>query len=324
MGRLQKRTMPWDELAGASVLIFFMHYYYFAIISLQFYRGSLIFFYARQVDGTEAAPYQYRMLVPWLVAGADSLHLLPSRHLVLLMETGFLLVGYLLLVRGMRRFYPALSGLFVALFVVFWLLGILITPHPETFASFFAVNLGVYLFARGRERFSWPMLLVFILACGLTRLEILFLSAIPVAVLYGWRDGDKRGFAMAGVLVASFAGLSVALHQMYPNAHYPADTDVIQIVHNLQPRFWLPAALCWAPFALLVWTEREKWTWRNALKDDVRVLLLWPIVHFATCCIVGRVEETRMFVPFAGLIGAYVSHHLRTHGGPIAGIDPTA
>ncbi|MBI3973849.1 MAG: hypothetical protein HY332_21435 [Chloroflexi bacterium] len=55
---------------------------------------------------------------------------------------------------------------------------------------------------------------------------------------------------------------------------------------------------------------------------DENILLLWPLAHFGMTLVLGRVDEVRIFFPFAGLLGMVVGNSLVANAGGEAESSP--
>ncbi len=113
-----------------------------------------------------------------------------------------------------------------------------------------------------------------------------------------------RGFLVNRISLLAASVLSGALatamlylliHRIFPHANY-GDTPVFQLVRNLSPVQLIPALLFLAP---------TTYTFSRGSRDgaagegQAETLLLSSALYFVSWAIVGRLEEVRIFVPFA-------------------------
>ena len=264
--------------------------------------------------GTGPAPAQYRVGVIYaakLILKATHGHL-SYRHSFALFDFVFALAAGLLarsiLLRS-RAFAHAesisqwlrLSVLLgLATYYMNWSLWY---QRPETWACTLFVAASMYVLIAVR---SSALLAVGLIALaglqGVIRSDVamIFHFALFVYVLLR----GARGFAAGkGALLASsfVSGLLatavfwVLTHKAFPHATY-GDTPVFQLLRNLAPMQWVPAGLFLAPVLYTFWRINNQET---AGEGWMGTLLLASALYFASWAVVGRLEEVRIFVPFA-------------------------
>lgn len=242
--------------------------------------------------GTGIAPNQYRPLMPVLAHAISSLGVtLP--HAVLALD-GLLLVAAVLALRAVLRDVGAehllLAG---AVAFAFWFTKL---DHwsPETMLLVAVVAVVVRELQRAEPR--WWVVGV----CGFVMLGARtdYAATLGVTLLAVAWTRRSAGVAILGVGLLGGAGMATELWKhLYPQAHYVV--DVVQLPYNLTPGSW-EFVLAYYGTVLLCPTLL-------ALRTR-RLPPLWPAVvwfgaEFGAVFVVGRVEESRLFMPFAAVLG---------------------
>lgn len=244
--------------------------------------------------GTANAPDQYRPLVPQVSALLATFA--PLRHVVLLIDTTAVAVGagavaVFLHRLGTLRAFPIAAGVFA-----FWLNTSLYHPRPETFWAFALISAGAALLATDRRNLL-GLALVGVLLLGI-RAD--YTAALGVTlILVSLRSRQPRPGMLGAFLLLSAAAATIAWTHVYPRATYPDGTAVVQLGYNLNSQSLLTAALFVGPVLLvpllLLRRRREVPGWP---------VVAWFGAEVAATMMVGRIEEIRIFLPFAGAVGA--------------------
>ena len=268
------------------------------------------------LSGNGLAPAQYRVGIIFLssfLSKATHGHL-AYRHWFAILDFIFAL-GMVWLVRALlmrsRSFLAASPAsqwlrIFVLLGLSFYYLTWAISyQRQETTACALFVALSMYLLSTVRSAaLLVPALVALAAVQGVIRADvaILFHAGLFLYVLVR----GARGFLVSRgtLLVSSFLGavaptgiLWFIMHKVYPHATY-GDTKVFQLGFNMAPGQLLPFALFIAPVV---------YTYLRARHADVaeesdgltKALLLGAALYFVSWALVGRLEEVRIFVPFA-------------------------
>ncbi len=85
------------------------------------------------------------------------------------------------------------------------------------------------------------------------------------------------------------------IHRIFPHATY-GDTPVFQLILNLRPTILVPFALFIVP---TIYTYRHALPRLSQLPAPFPALLLSAFFYFGSWAVVGRLEEVRIFIPFA-------------------------
>ena len=266
------------------------------------------------LDGKGLAPAQYRVGVLFAAkAVVESSHgHLAYRHVFAIFDFVFALLtlylarAVLLRARSFREATP--SSQWLRFFVLAGLAFYYLTwaewyQRQETMACAVFVTASVYLLSAVRSK---PLvaagLVVLAVLQGFVRADvaILFHFALFLYVLFA----GARGFLLGrtALLAVSFLGgllptaiLWVMMHKVYPQASY-GDTPVFQLVRNLSLTQLVPFLLFFLPTLYTFVKARGS----DGVGDgQVRSLLLGAAFYFASWAVVGRLEEVRIFVPFA-------------------------
>ena len=269
---------------------------------------------AALASGTGLAPAQYRVGIIYaakLILSFSHGHL-SYRHSFAAFDFIFALSSILLtrsvLVRT-RSFQEAPP--FSQWLRIFILLGLSVYylnwsmwyQRPETWACTLFVAASMYLLYAVRSGFAVAACLItlaVVQGCIRSDVAILFHFALFVYVFFrGARGflvnkGTLLGTSFFGGLIST-AILWTLIHEIFPHATY-GDTPVFQLVRNLSPVQWIPAFLFLAP--TLYTYLRGTWGGKSN-EGPSDVLLLASVLYLASWAAVGRLEEVRIFIPFA-------------------------
>jgi hypothetical protein len=265
------------------------------------------------VNGTSNAPNQYRIGV------IDTAYFLAQHtHLALryMLAVGdviaaFVAVFALFFVLRRSTVYreAALAGRWfgAAGFVVlvqFYLAWLLWYQRPETLPTAAILALALLLLTvplRGGVAVAGFLLLA--VAQAFVRADVAF--ALHAGILLVCLTSVGRGFALprgwqAGTsLVAMGVVLGIQfwlMRRMYPQANY-GDTPVLQVFLNLRnPSGWIPFLLFMAPVG---WTLATLVRRRYKVEAAGVGLLTGAVIFLGMWLMVGRIEEVRIFLPYA-------------------------
>jgi hypothetical protein len=269
-------------------------------------RGNLEAWARPVADGTAAAPFQYRFLVPDLLVWWSDSWGWPVGFGLQVVDALALALGAATLHVVLGRLDLRVWSLPAALYGSFLGLGLLWWGKFETITSFAALTLGLAALTDTTERRTTAYLISAVLLVG-TRTDLLV--ALGLAELARWWWGRRASSARCpwpGLALAATGVIATfALRSLWPDAAYDPGTGVVQIAHNLQPTVALTAVVflvpALAPYALC---------WRGPhLRDRLRphLALLVPLgvlvgVEVASVAAIGRVEEVRLFFPLTGAL----------------------
>lgn len=286
-----------DFVLGAFVLVGFFMHYYFLNISAEYYKGTLFLPYERIFAGVEYAPFQYRLQPALILVSLSKLSLMQFRHLVLCIDFGALIGGYYLVYQTIGHLKIRGSGIVLALTTTFFGLGTILYPKPETYLAYLGVSLVInYLYAPHRK-------IIWYLACLVlvsTRVDILFVISAVLAGKSRTRalkpmDWDfLTGFFCVGVMF-------IFLKLSYPNSVYPPGVKIFQLVYNLTVAFplWFVISI---PFIDILLNPQENTLPASYLSALRRWIFLYTVLVF----FVGRIDELRLWFPFAGVVGIFL------------------
>lgn len=218
------------------------------------------------VAGQAITPYQYRVLVPWMVGVAEKTALpLPGvatgRKLAFLIEVASIfcaLLAFRLYIGSIIKQEPLASLLaWTAMFLIpfnYWLSGMWMFWMWYDMPSLLFFTLGLWLL---RERMWWGFYLVFVLGT-LNRETTCFLTMVLLAAEWGGRNWLRRTVIHVLAQAAIWLGVKFVLFQMYranPGAGLSLNnlaSNVDVLAHNPYRLFmflsslaylWLPAAV---------------------------------------------------------------------------------
>jgi hypothetical protein len=264
--------------------------------------------------GEGTAPAQYRI---GLIAAAKVLHnvaRLGYRHSFTLFDFVFALAALFLLrgvLAGTRSFQAAepLSRwlrlavvLGLASFYFSWSLWY---QRPETMACAFYTACSLYLLTVVRSQpLAVAGLVLLATWQGFVRADVAILFHFGLFVYVLLRGGRDFLASRTALLLTSFiccvlptAILWVLMHKVFPQATY-GDTKVFQLLFNLSPTQFIACLLFLVP--VLYTCKRALAGLRDGrLEGPQGALLLGSLLYFVSWALVGRLQEVRIFVPFA-------------------------
>lgn len=247
------------------------------------------------IEGTAIAPNQYRPLAPWMAQLlAESMAAPLPTALVLLDLTMLVVLVAVLHVLGARIGCPEVAV--VAALAWAWWSTKLDHWHPETVLLAVLASLALLALLAQRPR-PWLLLVVASVMLGVrTDYAATFgLTVLAVGIVRKcWRTGST-GLLVVAVAAAATQWLAEVA---YPQASYIV--DVVQLPFNLTAGSLAMAATFYGSMLLVialaaVRTQRPPPCWPAAV---------WFVLELGSVFVVGRVEETRIFMPLAPVIGA--------------------
>ncbi|MBB5318370.1 hypothetical protein [Tunturibacter empetritectus] len=265
------------------------------------------------VGGTANAPNQYRIgVIDSAYFLAQHTHL-ALRHMLTVVDVIAGLVAVFALFTVLRRsaryreaglagqWFGAAGFLVLVQFYLAWLLWY---QRPETLPTAAILALALLLLAVPlRGGVAVVGFLVLTVAQGFVRADVAF--ALHVGILLVCLTPLGRGFAMPRGLQAGTSVVSLLvvlgiqywlMRRMFPLATY-GNTPVFQLLSNLSsPVSWLPFALFMGPFA---WTVGRVVRQRERVEAAGAGMLAGALVFLGMWLVVGRMEEVRIFLPFA-------------------------
>ena len=298
--------------------------------SRQFYSEPQAF---RDVlAGAAAAPNQYRVGAIWVANFLSKHGHLGLRHAMTLLDGLSALLAVFLLYSLLRTsaFYRSAgnhlrwagSAAFLAM-VQFYLAWLIWYQRPETLPSAALVVIALWLLTpssdASKTRPAWATisgLLLFSAAQSLVRADVAV--TVNLGVLLVCLSGLGKGFSLSRWTMAA-AGLAGALlsggiqyslmHVVYPHASY-GSTPVFQLVLNLTDHLRIfPFLIFMLPWA---WTMNFFARRREALPGPSAALLAGSTIFLLLWCVVGKIDEVRIFLPFAlALVPATVQVAMR-------------
>jgi hypothetical protein len=299
--------------------------------SRQFYSEPQA--YSDVLAGTAAAPNQYRVGAIWLANSIATHGHAGLRHgMTLLDGLSALLAVFLLysLLRNSTLYRTASNSIrwagstaFLAM-VQFYLAWLTWYQRPETLPSAALVVVALWLLTPSSESSrprpaaaTFAGLLLFSAAQGLVRADVAV--AVNLGVLLACFSGLGRGLslprwtisaaALAGVMISGGIQYSL-MHIAYPHASY-GSTPVFQLVLNVTDHLRIfPFLIFMLPWA---WTMNFFFRHRDALPGPSAALLAGSTIFLLLWCVVGKIDEVRIFLPFAlALIPATVQAAMQT------------
>jgi len=170
-------------------------------------------------------------------------------------------------------------------------------------ACAFFVAASLYLLSVSRSRVL-PLAGLVVLSAwqGFVRADVAILFHFGLFV-YIMLRGSKGFFAPRGLLLAiSFVCcviptsiLWLLMHKVFPHATY-GDTKVFQLLTNFTPGQLVPFLLFFSP---VLYTYRRALARFSSLEGPQAALLLSAVLYLCSWAVVGRLQEVRIFVPFA-------------------------
>jgi hypothetical protein len=258
------------------------------------------------VDGTSAAPYQFRLLVPHLVVGLHDALGWSVGQATIAVDVVAMAVAVAATAVLLRRLALEAWVLPIALYGATLGIGLLWWGKFETVTAFAGVAIALVGIVSDEARTRWACLLPAAVILTGTRTDLLI--AVGVALLARWRWAGRRPADLAAGLLLGAAGAvaTLALKAAYPDAAYPDGVSLVQVAHNLQPLVLLTLVAFLLP-ALGPWLLADRQPALRAALDADREalvpLLALVLAEVAATLVVGRVEEVRLLFPLATALG---------------------
>jgi branched-subunit amino acid transport protein AzlD len=318
-GRSDSQTMQSPKNVVRALLVFLVA----SVCFLNYWQYNRQFQsepdqYVGLINGTADAPQQYRVLIvrsAWFIT--QHVHHLGLRHafgafdMLAALISGWLL---LLLIERSEAFQkrPAMEqwlAYAVFLFLIaYYLIWVDWYQRPETLptACFVAIMLALLSWKPANSASLAAIAigtLAIVLLQGLTRADVAFCFYLGVFIYACLPNNNPlpgpRYFHAALAAVAALFAVAiqwVMMHRVYPNATY-GDTKVVQLKGNFtDPLSVLPFLLFVLPAAWTCWFVFRR---RPATEAPWLALLLAAVVFVPLWSVVGRIQEARIFLPFA-------------------------
>jgi hypothetical protein len=246
------------------------------------------------IDGTAIAPDQYRALMPWadhLLAIAGQL---PLPTAILVSDFGLLVVVLVLLHLLEARLGQPGVLLAAATGWAYWTAKL---DHWDPQVMLLtAVVTAVSLLLHDERSHDGLALALGLITCG-ARAD--YAVGLGIVVLGVGVHRRRRRTALTGLalIMAAVAATFVLADVLYPKARY--DVAIVQLPFNLTPGVWAMVLTFYG--ALLITPALLAARSRSA--PPMAFTIAWFLVEFAATFVVGRVEESRIFMPFAPVLG---------------------
>lgn len=271
------------------------------------------------IRGTADAPQQYRIGVPWAADLLRRYGHMGLRHgftlidLVCAAAAVYLLFSVFEHSRVYRaagetaRWFGAAAFVFLVQFYFAWIAWY---QRPETMASTAVVAATLWLLT---VRLPLPRvaatmvtsaaMLVLAGVQGFIRPDVIFAVHLGILVVCLTRAGGGLSLARGAQAATSAAAVLVAggiqytlMHLVYPHAGY-GTTRVLELRQNLtQPLGMVPFVLFLLPWGWLATTLARR---RASADAPGLALVVGSAIYVAMWLVVGRIEEVRIFLPFA-------------------------
>lgn len=272
------------------------------------------------VQGIGAAPEQYRIGVKmaawWLVKHLSGDFRYGFTLMDVIASTAGVLIVYQLLLRRLpiRRADTALQWFASAGFVLlvcYYMAWVGFFFRPETLPSLGLTACMAWLWTGRHEKRRNAVLTI----CGL----------LAAAAAQAWIRADVPCALNAGIFLASLTsngrGLSISrraallssavcvavpictqlyiMRVLYPHASY-GNIPLFMVTHDLhQPLTFPPFLIFVFPLA---WTAMQAWRQWSRLDAASRGLFLGAAIYFVLWILLGKLDEVRIFVPFAVIL----------------------
>ena len=262
--------------------------------------------------GTDHAPNQYRVAIPYLARAIGSLTDI-SKYYVLyalfdfLCALGACWIFYCLL-RGapfMQQLGPAerlTAVAFLLASIVYPFAWVTYFQRPETLPTALYLALMCLVISRARPLPKLAFASLLAIWQGFVRSDVPAMFGAAV-VLFCWTSACRRLFGsrwQAALFGALNALLALAVqwllqHLLFPYATYPPDTQFVQLLRNLHPRSLVTFGIAILPYVFLV--AGATGCWRRLDAQD-QLLILASLAYLPLWLTVGVNSEVRIFVPY--------------------------
>ena len=275
------------------------------------------------IRGEGHIPYQYRVLIPFLVGELEALHLVPLIETILsplnipelsaaLNSTPYTAAPFVFLeilsVWGLIvAFYRLLTqfpggairrALGVSLLLALLVLVPRLTPdarlwYPSDMPAILVVVLGYLLLFNGKVQLFYPLFILGTLNRETTLFMLPLLTFLPTGVLR-----SRRGFTHACVLFGVWAAIKLALFFLFRGNHgYPMHPNIIVNMELLQDPRVVVVTLTTIVFVAIVAVAAA---WRSQdprLRAACQAAALFIVAIF----LAGKMDELRIYLELAPL-----------------------
>jgi hypothetical protein len=267
------------------------------------------------VTGTANAPNQYRVGVIDTAYFVTQHTHLGLRHTLAVLDMTAAFVGAFVLFFVLRRskvyreagfaqqWFGAAGFLVLVQFYLAWLLWY---QRPETLPTAGILALALLLLAEtvpGGAGTAVVGLLILAVVQGFVRADVAF--ALHLGILLVCLTPLGRGFALSRSLQAATSAVAMLIalgiqfwlmRRAFPQANY-GSTPVFQLIMNLSsPDAWIPFVLFMGPFVWTLWMVGQR---KFQVEAGGVAVLVGALIFLGMWVMVGRVQEVRIFLPFA-------------------------
>lgn len=311
---MTNRTIRYAARIVLTALLLSVAYMNFWTYSQQMKRQADS--YADIVQGTASAPQQYRVLIvrsAFFLRDHAHVHIqiaFAAIDLLAVFIACFALLRVLETSGPIRKASPLELGLAYASFLflcAYYFVWLSWYQRPETLptACFVALMLALLTLRPSSSVGNAGIFVGFCVlafAQSLTRADVGLCIGAAVGVAAITRLGQRMAQPKALLLALGAATVLISggtqwimMHRIYPAANY-GNTQVIQIRFNLSPECLFAFAIFLVPVAWTAWMILRK-----LLPSDAPsvVLLLAAALFVPIWATVGRIQEVRIFLPFA-------------------------
>jgi hypothetical protein len=262
--------------------------------------------------GTDHAPNQYRIAIPYLAQAIGSLtH--SSKYYILYAIFDFLCaLAASCILYGLLRRSPFLQSLgpteqlvavaFLLVSIAYPFAWVTSFERPETLPTALYLALMSLILSRARPLPMLALASLLTIWQGFVRSDVPVVFAAAVLLLCGTAAcrqlfGSRSQAAVFGAVNLTLA-LSVQFvlqHYLFPYATYPADTKLVQLMSNLHPRPLATFSIAILPYGFIVLGAIAYWKRLDALDQ---LLVLSSLAYLPLWFAVGADTEVRIFVPY--------------------------
>lgn len=246
------------------------------------------------IDGTAIAPDQYRPLMPWVDHLLAAVGHVPLPTGILLSDLALLVVVLVLLHHLESRLQAPGALLAGAAVWAYWVAKL---DHwdPQVMLLTAVVTAVALLLVDDRAP-DGPILVLGLITCGARTDYAAGLGLVVVAIGVHHRRWRTTVIGL-GLIVAAVVATLVLKDVLYPQARY--DVAVVQLPFNLTAGVWAMVLTFYG--AVLITPVLV--ALRDRSVPPMAPVILWFLIQFVATFVVGRVEESRIFMPFAPALG---------------------
>lgn len=317
----ESELAPHPEKTTQVLLAFIV----FAAVFLDYWSYSQQYYrepagYTDVIQGTAPAPNQYRVGAVRVASFLAHHGHLGLRHTMTLLDgvsvavAVFVLYGLLRRSAAYRAADNSLRWFGSAAFLVlvqFYLVWLTWYQRPETLPSAALVALALWVLTRRDfsgpgplARWATPAgLLLFSVAQSLVRADVAVALNLGILLISLTKLGSDMALSRMAMAATATIGIVVSgglqlylMHVVYPHASY-GSTPVFQLVLNATDRLRVfPFLIFLLPWA---WTIGRLARRRDSPPGPAAALLAGSILFLFLWCVVGKIDEVRIFLPFA-------------------------